>query len=73
MNEPLKSRKRIIRQLHDERIRKGLSAVDMEQITGIDNSNLSKIEKQYKNVTIDTIITLARALALKVALVPADE
>lgn len=72
IDEPLRSRLRIIDQLHEVRVSKGLSALDIERITGIDNSNLSKIEKQHKNITIDTVITLARALALKVVLIPAD-
>jgi len=73
MNEPLKTRKRIIRQLRDIRRRKKISYRTMERITGIKNNNISAIEKQYKNITIDTVALLAGAMGYKVELWPIDE
>lgn len=73
MTEPLKTRKRIIRQLRDTRKARGLSLRDVEKLSGVDNSNLSEMEKGKRNLSLDTLIKLARALALKVVLVDADE
>lgn len=73
MNEPLKSRKRIIDQLRDIRKRKNLSYRTMEKLTDIDNSSISKIEKEHKNITIDTVIMLAGAVGYRVELMPIDE
>ena len=73
MNEPLKSRKRIIRTIRDLRLKQGLSYRNLETLTGIDNSSISKIEKEYKNITIDSVILLAGAVGYRVELAPIDE
>ena len=73
MEEPLKSRRRIINQLRDIRKRKNITYRTVEKLTGIDNSSVSKIEKEHKNITIDTVIMLAGAVGYKVELTPIDE
>ena len=73
MNEPLKTRIAIIDKLRDIRKRKNLSYRNIETLTGIDNSSVSKIEKEYKNITLDTVIMLAAAVGYKVELAPIDE
>lgn len=73
MNEPLKTRKRLIRQLKETRKARGLSLRDVEKLSGVDNSNLSEMEKGKRNLSLDTLIKLARAMALEVALIPVDE
>ena len=73
MNEPLKTRIAIIDKLRDTRKARGLSLRDVEKLSGVDNSNLSEMEKGKRNLSLDTLIKLARALALKVVLVDADE
>ena len=73
MNEPLKTRKRIIRQLKETRQARGLSLREVERLTGVDNSNLSSMEKGTRSLSLDTLIKLTRALGLKIVLVDADE
>ena len=73
MNEPLKTRKRLIRQLKETRKARGLSLRDVEKLSGVDNSNLSEMEKGKRNISLDTLIKLSRAMALEVALLPVDE
>lgn len=73
MNEPWKIRKRIIQQLKGRRQELGLSLRDVERLSGIDNSNLSSMEKGTRSLSLDTLIKLTRALGLKIVLVDADE
>jgi transcriptional regulator with XRE-family HTH domain len=73
MNEPWEIRKRIIQQLKGRRQELGLSLRDVERLSGIDNSNLSAMEKGTRSLSLDTLIKLTRALALKIVLVDADE
>lgn len=73
MNEPWEIRRRIIRQLKETRQARGLSLRDVEKLAGVDNSNLSAVEKGERSITLDTLIKLTRALALKIVLVDADE
>ena len=73
MNEPWEIRKRIIQQLKGRRQELGLSLRDVERLSGIDNSNLSSMEKGQRNLSLDSLIKLTRALGLKIVLVDADE
>jgi transcriptional regulator with XRE-family HTH domain len=73
MNEPWEIRKRIIQQLKGRRQELGLSLRDVERLSGIDNSNLSAMEKGTRSLSLDTLIKLTRALGLKIVLIDADE
>ena len=68
MNEPWEIRKRIIQQLKGRRQELGLSLRDVERLSGIDNSNLSAMEKGTRSLSLDTLIKLTRALGLKIVL-----
>lgn len=69
MNEPWKIRRRIIAQIKEARQRRGLSLRDVERLSGIDNSNLSSMEKGQRNLSLDTLIKLTAALGLRIELV----
>ena len=73
MNEPWEIRKRIIQKLKETRQARGLSLRDVEKLSGVDNSNLSAMEKGTRSLSLDTLIKLTRALGLKIVLVDADE
>lgn len=47
------------------RARKGISQKELSRITGIDQSDISKIEKGYSNPSIDTLNRIAFALDAK--------
>lgn len=72
MNEPWKVRKRIIQQLKGRRQELGLSLRDVERLSGIDNSNLSSMEKGQRNLSLDSLIKLTTALGLRIELVEDD-
>jgi len=57
---------RIARQLVEARKAKGLSLRALQQITGINDSNLSRIERAVLMPQLDTLCRIAKALDIKV-------
>lgn len=67
MNEDGRAQlERIARQLVEARKAKGLSLRALQQITGINDSNLSRIERAMLMPQLDTLCRIAKALDLKV-------
>ena len=62
------------RLLKDERVRQGLSMADIQQRTGIDPPNLSRLENDADaNPTIATLTRYAEALGKKLLIVLSDQ
>jgi DNA-binding XRE family transcriptional regulator len=60
--------------LKAERLRQGLSLADMQQRTGIERSNLSRLETEAEaNPTVTTLTRYAEALGKKLMIVLADQ
>ena len=55
------------RKLHDLRKAKGLSQLDLEIHSGINRTEISKIENGLKNIEFMTIVKLADALDVKLS------
>lgn len=58
----------IVRQIRDERIRKGLSLKALERLTGYTNQHIWAIEAGKHGVRIDVVSDLAEALGMKLTL-----
>ncbi len=56
---------RIAKQLVEARKAKGLSLRALQQITGINDSNLSRIERAMLIPQLDTLCRIAKALDIK--------
>ena len=56
--------------LKTTRVRKGLSQRELSNRSGVPQGHISKIENGAVNLRISSLITLARALGLELALVP---
>ncbi len=57
------------RQLRDVREAKGLSLRDIQDLTGIDPSALSKLERgERDNFTVDTLVRYAQALGKQITI-----
>jgi predicted XRE-type DNA-binding protein len=68
------SAQRAFEQLKQIREAKGLSLRDIQELTGIDASALSKLELgQRENFTVDTLIRYARALGKQVSIGITDQ
>lgn len=68
--ELMAHRFRIGAQLSVLRHRSGLSQTQLAELTGIDQSEISRIERGANNPTEDTLARLARALHAELAVVP---
>jgi DNA-binding Xre family transcriptional regulator len=66
--------KEAARLLKDERVRQGLSLTDIQQRTGIDPPNLSRLENDVDaNPTMTTLTRYAEALGKKLMIVLSDQ
>ena len=54
------------------RHRRQLTQAELAEVTGIDQGEISKIERGVSNATEDTLARLARALGAELAIVPAE-
>jgi transcriptional regulator with XRE-family HTH domain len=55
---------RLATQLHDERIRQGLSLSEVAARAGIDRTMVMRVEERERTPTIDTLLRIAEALDL---------
>ncbi|MBI2773267.1 MAG: helix-turn-helix transcriptional regulator [Chloroflexi bacterium] len=62
---------RIGAQLSVLRHRRGLTQTQIAEFTGVDQAEVSRIERGASNATEDTLARLARALDAELAIVPA--
>ena len=58
--------------LKAERIQQGLSLADIQQRSGIEKPNLSRLENETANPTVATLIRYAEALGKRLMIVLAD-
>jgi predicted XRE-type DNA-binding protein len=64
---------RVFQQLKPVREAQGLSLRDIQDLTGIDASSLSKLERgERENFTVDTLVRYAQALGKQVAVSVSD-
>jgi predicted XRE-type DNA-binding protein len=71
--EAMSSIQAVFQQLRQIREAKGLSLRDIQDLTGIDASALSKLERgERENFTVDTLVRYAQALGKQVAVSVAD-
>lgn len=72
--EAASSVQRVFEQLKQVREAKGLSLREVQDLTGIDASALSKLERgERENFTVDTLVRYAQALGKQVAVSVSDE
>ena len=69
LDERATSRLDIGIKLAKARAHRGLSTRELAEITGISNSNISKIERGEYNVSIDILCKLCRALGVNIELI----
>lgn len=70
----LRALNQVFAELKGTREEKKLSLADMQQLTGIDRSTLSKLENgQRTNYTLDTVLRYADALGKQVLVTLADK
>lgn len=65
----LTDRQRIGNALREARISAGMTTRELEEITGISNGELSRIENGRRNAGMDTIARIASVFGLRVGLV----
>jgi predicted XRE-type DNA-binding protein len=70
--ERMAHRFRIGGELSVLRHRRQLTQAELAELTGIDQGEISKIERGVSNATEDTLARLARALGAELAIVPAE-
>ncbi len=68
--EQMAHRFRIGAQLSVLRHRRGLTQTQIAEFTGVDQAEVSRIERGASNATEDTLARLARALDAELAIVP---
>ncbi|MCI0361705.1 MAG: helix-turn-helix domain-containing protein [Planctomycetaceae bacterium] len=69
----ISSIQKVFEQLREIRETKGLSLRDVQDLTGIDASALSKLERgERENFTVDTLVRYAQALGKQVAVSVSD-
>ncbi len=66
-------RLRLSQRLRKIRTEQGISLYKMEEITKMDKTNISEIERALKNYKIDTLIVLADALGHHLELVKNED
>lgn len=66
-------RLRLSQRLRKIRTEQGISLYKMEEITKMDKTNISEIERALKNYKIDTLIVLADALGHHIELVKNED
>lgn len=72
--EAASSVQRVFQQLKQVREAKGLSLRDVQDVTGIDASALSKLERgERENFTVDTLVRYAQALGKQGAVSVQDD
>jgi len=68
-NDRIDNRKRIGRRIADIRKRKGLTTIQLAELTGLQQSNISRIELGKYSADIDLLGKIAAALNFKIDLV----
>lgn len=72
MIKMMNHREKIGQQIAQLRKENGLTALQLSKMTGLDNSNIGKIEKGRYNVGIDILSRIADALGVDIILKAAD-
>lgn len=63
----------IVKNLHEVRSQKGYSIVGLADKSGVTANNIYKMEKQYNNISVKTLLKLCRGLEVKVSdFIPED-
>ena len=65
-NDRIENRKRIGRKIADIRKRKGLTTIQLAELTGLQQSNINRIELGKYSADIDLIGKVAAALNFKI-------
>ncbi len=69
-HEELDARAVLGRQLRAARQALGLTQPELAELTAVQQSEISRIENGHSNPTLDTVVRLAQALSLSLALTP---
>lgn len=72
LDEPYKTRQRIGSQLAEARSSKNITTRAMHELTGINHSNISQIERGVISATLDSVARLASELGLELNLTPTE-
>lgn len=62
-------REKIGKRIAEIRKKRGLTILQVHEMTGLDNSNIGKIEKGKYNVGIDVLHKICEALVVKIELI----
>ncbi len=71
-HEELNARATLGRQLRAARHTLGLTQPELAELTAVQQSEISRIENGHSNPTLDTVVRLAHALSLSLALTPSS-
>ena len=71
--EELRQRRKIISQLVEARLEKGISQAELARMIGTQRSNICRLERGTQNPTLDTIVKIASALGKDVSLLLNDK
>lgn len=71
--EELRQRRKIISQLVEARLEKGISQAELARMIGTQRSNICRLESGTQNLTLDTIVKIASALGKDVSLLLIDK
>ena len=71
--EELRQRRKIISQLVEARLEKGISQAELARMIGTQRSNICRLESGTQNPTLDTIVKIASALGKDVSLLLNDK
>ena len=71
--EELRQRRKIISQLVEARLEKGISQAELARMIGTQRSNVCRLESGTQNPTLDMIVKIASALGKDVSLLLNDK
>ncbi len=71
--EELRQRRKIISQLVEARLEKGISQAELARMIGTQRSNICRLESGTQNPTLDMIVKIASALGKDVSLLLNDK
>lgn len=66
--EEMEQRRKVISQLVEARLEKGISQAELARLIGTQRSNICRLESGAQNLTLDMVLKIASALGKDVSL-----
>ena len=71
--EEMEQRRKVISQLVEARLEKGISQAELARLIGTQRSNICRLESGAQNLTLDMVLKIASALGKDVSLLLEDK